>query len=316
MTGKNRSRGMVLAAPPASSPRKGYDPGASMRASEQVLQLDASAEIRRLSTPDAEHPVTLIDMALIDVHLQVRRYFDVEKLEALRLSIKEDGVRDAVLLRPAEDGRYDLVFGERRMRASKLAELTLIPSVIRELSDQKVTELQIQENQQREPLSAIEQAEAGVKLLAGHWNASPADVISRLQVYQRSPEAHADEITELEPYWNRNMAVTWRTFTVKRLPLARLPEAVKEGLFANRYSEAQARALARLGEDTQAELLGRLPLPDLAALGALAAPTAPKKTPEPRDLLTPTHRRALGSLKGDRADRAGALLSELAELLG
>ena len=307
---------MVLAAPPAPTPRKGYDPSASMRSSEQVLQLDTSAEIRRLSTPDAEHPVTLVDMALIDVHLQVRRYFDAEKLEALRLSIREDGVRDAVLLRPTENGRYDLVFGERRLRASKLAGLTQIPSIIRELDDKQANELQIQENQLHEQLSSVEQAEAGVKLLANHWNVSPEEVISRLQVYQRSPEVHADAIAELEPYWNRNMAVTWRTFAVKRLPLARLPETVKEGLFANRYSEAQARALARLSEHTQAELLGRLPLPDLAALNAIRAPTLPNKTPEPRTLLTPTHRKTLSTLEGDQAKEAKTLLKRLAELLG
>lgn len=314
MTGKARSRGIDLGSS-AGTARKAFDPAASMRSSEKVLQLETRAEVRRLSNPDAEHPVTLVNIDLIDVRPQVRRLFDPKKLDALRLSILEDGVRDAVMLRPTENGRYDLVFGERRLRASKLANLTQIPSIIRELGDDRAREIQLQENQLHEQLSAIEQAEAGVKLLANRWGVSPEEVGSRLMTYQRNPKAHKDEIEALEPYWNRNMGVTWGTFTVTRLPLTRLPEAIKHGLLDGSFTEAQAKALARLDEQTQADLLAHLPLPEVAVLNGMTTRTPRKKTPEPRALLTPTHRRALGNLDGDRAERAAALLKELAELL-
>jgi len=304
---------MVLGTP---APRKGYDPNATLGSSEKVLQIGDRSEVRRLSSPDAEHPVTLLDIDLIDVHPQVRRHFDPEKLEALRLSILDDGVRDAVMVRPTENGRYDLVFGERRLQASKLARRTQIPAVIRELDDQRARELQIQENQLHEQLTAIEQAEAGVTLLADHWGVSKEDVCSRLQAYHRHSEAHADEIEAFEPYWSRNMGVTWRTFTVKRMPLTRLPEAVKRGLLANAYSEAQARALARLDSETQETLLASLPLPDLDKLNAMATPKTKKRSTELRSMLAQAQRKAFIGLEGERAERATALLKELAELLG
>lgn len=90
---------------------------------------------------------------------QPRRAFDEESLLELADSIRRDGVQEPVIVR-ARDGHYELVSGERRVRASVLAELNAIPAVCREVSDSDMLRLGLIENIQRENLNAIELAEA------------------------------------------------------------------------------------------------------------------------------------------------------------
>ena len=80
---------------------------------------------------------------------QPRRYFDPEKLELLTKSIKAHGVIEPLLVRP-KDGKYELVAGERRLRASKQAGLSEIPVIIRELDDIETSQIRLVENLQRE----------------------------------------------------------------------------------------------------------------------------------------------------------------------
>ena len=94
---------------------------------------------------------------------QPRRDFDKEALEALAASIKEHGVLQPIVV-TKEDGKYKIVAGERRWRASKIAGLTKIPAIIRTLDSQNRLELSIIENAQREDLNAIELATAYAKL--------------------------------------------------------------------------------------------------------------------------------------------------------
>lgn len=94
---------------------------------------------------------------------QPRREFDEEALNALAASIKEHGVLQPIVV-TREDGKYKIVAGERRWRASKLAGLTTIPAIVRTLDSQNRLELSIIENAQREDLNAIELATAYAKL--------------------------------------------------------------------------------------------------------------------------------------------------------
>jgi len=94
---------------------------------------------------------------------QPRREFSKEAIEALAASIKEHGVLQPIVV-TREDGKYKIVAGERRWRASKLAGLKKIPAIIRTLDSQNRLELSIIENAQREDLNAIELATAYAKL--------------------------------------------------------------------------------------------------------------------------------------------------------
>lgn len=90
---------------------------------------------------------------------QPRTVFDEAALEELAQSIKEHGVLQPIVVRPAPDGGYIIVAGERRWRASRLAGLTSVPAIVRELTDEQAMEIALVENLQRENLNAVEEAE-------------------------------------------------------------------------------------------------------------------------------------------------------------
>jgi ParB family chromosome partitioning protein len=119
----------------------------------------------------ADRPITLVDdsyevdLDLIDASpLQPRTYFDQASLDQLAQSIKAHGVVQPVVLRRKGD-RYELVAGERRWRAARIAGLTRIPAVVREIDDKDLLELALIENIQREDLNPIEEAQAYRKLI-------------------------------------------------------------------------------------------------------------------------------------------------------
>lgn len=95
---------------------------------------------------------------------QPRKIFDDDALAELADSIAKHGVIQPLLVRPMPDGSYQLVAGERRWRASRMAGLTEVPVVIKELSDDEAIALALIENLQREDLNAIEEAQ-GIKAL-------------------------------------------------------------------------------------------------------------------------------------------------------
>ena len=95
---------------------------------------------------------------------QTRREFAEPALAELAESIKVTGVVQPVVVRPTSDGRYLLILGERRCRASRLAGKTTVPAIIRQVSDEQAAEMTIVENLQRQDLNCLEQAEAFAKL--------------------------------------------------------------------------------------------------------------------------------------------------------
>lgn len=106
-----------------------------------------------------------IDMSLIEVNpYQPRVVFKDEELQELSESIKKYGVVQPILVR-RKGSKYQLIAGERRLQASRRAGLSTIPAVVREMDDQKMFEVAIIENVQRENLDPIEEAEAYIKLM-------------------------------------------------------------------------------------------------------------------------------------------------------
>jgi len=109
---------------------------------------------------------------------QPRKVFDEEALQELAQSIKEYGILQPIILR-RKDSKYEIVVGERRFRAAKLANLTEVPAVIRDLNDSQMMELAILENLQREDLSPIEEAEAYHNLME-HLNLTQEELSKRI----------------------------------------------------------------------------------------------------------------------------------------
>ncbi len=101
---------------------------------------------------------------------QPRRRFDKERLAELADSIRAKGLVQPILVRPQEglSNRYQVIAGERRWRAAQLAEMHVIPAIIREMSDKEAHELALIENVQRADLSAVEEAE-GYRQLIEHF---------------------------------------------------------------------------------------------------------------------------------------------------
>lgn len=99
------------------------------------------------------------------MHGQPRKQFDPHALEELAQSIRESGVIQPLVVRALDNGRFGLVAGERRWRASQLAELDRVPVVVRDVSDREAFVLALIENVQREDLNPIEEAEAYQQLL-------------------------------------------------------------------------------------------------------------------------------------------------------
>lgn len=108
-----------------------------------------------------ENKISKIKLSMIDPKSdQPRKYFDKAALEELAASISENGLLQPILVREYAAGRYQIIAGERRFRASKLAGLSEIPAIVLEKDDRKVAEIALIENIQREDLNPVEEAMA------------------------------------------------------------------------------------------------------------------------------------------------------------
>lgn len=126
-------------------------------------------------TEDSNATVTLKIAEIEPNHNQPRREFDEKALAELADSIREHGLIQPILVRPLISGGYQIVAGERRYRASRMAGLTEVPVTIRELTDEETMELALIENLQRENLNPLEEA-LGYKSLMDEYNMSQEQV--------------------------------------------------------------------------------------------------------------------------------------------
>jgi ParB family chromosome partitioning protein len=129
----------------------------------------APARVAELQARAEGDAIEQVPLELIDENpYQTRRTFDPAALNELAESIKASGLAQPIVVRPnlspGADGRYVLVLGERRCRASKLAGKTTVPAIIRRLGDEQAAEMTVVENLQRQDLNCLEQAHAFARL--------------------------------------------------------------------------------------------------------------------------------------------------------
>ena len=153
---------------------------------------------------------------------QPRKNFDEEALAELAHSIEQHGVLQPLLVRPCPDGSYQLVAGERRWRASRMAGLSEVPVVIRDLTDAQVAELALVENLQREDLDPIEEA-LGFKELSEKY------------------EYTQEEIS--------NLVGCSRPAVANALRLLTLPEEIITLISKKQLSPGHARAVMTIDDD-------------------------------------------------------------------
>lgn len=238
-----------------SERNRGLGRGLSALLSESEADHD-EAEAREDVKKAAEGASTIPIELIRPNPAQPRRVFNKSDLAELANSIREKGVLQPLLLRPASDGEgYEIVAGERRWRAAQKAGQHSLPAVIRELSDAETLEIAIIENVQRADLSPLEEAEAYRRLMDefDRTQANVADVVGKSRAH---------------------VANTMR--------LLNLPESVRKLVGEGKLSAGHARAL--LGAEDPEALAKRAVAENLSvrAVEALArkpgAAAAPKKS--------------------------------------
>lgn len=176
---------------------------------------------------------------------QPRKEFSAEALEALASSIKEHGVLQPLVV-VREEGKYKIVAGERRFRASKLAGLKEVPAIVRTLEAQERLEISIIENAQREDLNAIEMATAYAKLKS-QFNLSEEEIADRVGK-SKSAVVNTMRLLNLPDEAKRAMVEHKLTEGVMRplvgadekLVKAILPKIIEEGWTARRVEKEMA----------------------------------------------------------------------------
>ena len=162
---------------------------------------------------------------------QPRKIFDEEALIELSESIKEYGVFQPIIVKKSIKG-YDIIAGERRVKASKMAGLSTIPAIIREFSDAQMMQIALLENLQREDLTAIEEANAY------------KEIIDALQITQ---DDLAKKIGKS------------RSHITNMLGLLKLPKDIQDLILTNKISMGHARVLSKLEDiDEVRELSTRI----------------------------------------------------------
>lgn len=155
---------------------------------------------------------------------QPRKQFDEKALEELSKSIEQNGIIQPLLVRPMLDGSYQLVAGERRWRAARMAGLTEVPVTIREMTDEEASVFALIENLQREDLNPVEEAQ-GLKSL--------------IETYGFTQEETADRVGK------SRVAVT------NTLRLLKLPASVLKLLGEGKLTAGHSRALLSLDDEKE-----------------------------------------------------------------
>ena len=180
-----------------------------------------SFEQRVYETTNKEEIIEVAISELRPNPYQPRKVFDSEALSDLASSIKEHGVFQPIIVKKSIKG-YEIIAGERRVRASKLAGLEKVPAIVRNLNDEQMMEIALLENLQRENLSAIEEAKAYKSM------------IENLHLTQEQLSVKVGKS---------------RSHVTNILGLLRLPSEVQEMVVNKKISMGHARVLSKLESD-------------------------------------------------------------------
>lgn len=196
----------------------------------QIFGDDITSVIEDIQQGTVDIGASKLELAIDEIRAnpyQPRKEFDDETLKELSESIKKHGVFQPVLVRKSIKG-YDLVAGERRLRASKLAGLKTIPAIVTEFNDEQMMEISLLENIQRENLNIVEEAYAYQRLIE-NLNYTQAELANRVSKS--------------------------RVHVTNTLRLLKLPNQILEYLKEERLSMGHARCLITVEDEDEVILL-------------------------------------------------------------
>ncbi|MBI4738761.1 ParB/RepB/Spo0J family partition protein [Candidatus Woesearchaeota archaeon] len=193
---------------------------------------------------------------------QPRRYFDAGKIQQLAHSIREHGILEPLLVRPLGAEKFELVAGERRLRAAQLVGLIEVPITIRDLDDKQSLQVALIENLQREDLNPIEETEAILDLLIIELGVDQQEVISLLNKAANAKK-RSQELTEnvfrqleiVEEIFSSVGRLSPESFRVSRLPLLNLPNEILDALRQGKLEYTKAKAIAQVKDKAQQDEL-------------------------------------------------------------
>lgn len=155
---------------------------------------------------------------------QPRKVFNEKELESLSASIKHNGIIQPLVIRKSEDNKYELISGERRLRAAKIVGLETVPCVVMAVNDEQSALFAIIENVQRDNLNFFEEAESIYKLCE-LYNMSQFDIAKKLGKSQ--------------------------SYLSNKVRLLKLPSELRAVIIENSLSERHARALLKIENDVE-----------------------------------------------------------------
>ncbi len=206
--------------------RRALGMGLEQLFNSEMLDLDQVEEKIVEETPKDE--IVEVNLSeLMSNPYQPRKVFDEDALKELSESIREHGVFQPIIVKKSVKG-YNIIAGERRAKASKLAGLTKVPAIIRDFTDEEMMQVALLENLQRENLSAIEEAKAY------------KSIIESLRLTQE----------DLAKKLGKS-----RSHITNMLGLLRLPLSVQDMVLYNKISMGHARVLSKLESHDQIEEL-------------------------------------------------------------
>ena len=217
---------------PQENPRRALGRGLGA-----LLPTRATAVVTPIAEPAPHEPANRIAIDLIDPNpVQPRRVFQADALQQLADSILQHGIIQPLVVRQ-NGARFQLVAGERRWRAARIAGLKDVPAVVQEISDDRLLEITLIENVQREDLSPIEEAAAVQRLI---------------NEFSMTHEAAADAVGRS------------RSATTNLLRLLKLAKPAQDSLMRGAIEMGHARALLALDGARQIELASRIAARELS----------------------------------------------------
>ena len=223
-----------------TSSEKEKEAGETLKSSQTKKKAETTGQKKQAETQQETLPagaqkdkdVILLKTSMVEPNReQPRKHFDEDSLIELADSIKQYGVISPILVKKNKD-YYEIIAGERRWRAAKLAGLKKIPVIVREFSDQEIVEISLIENIQREDLNPVEEAKAYQRLLE-EFNLKQDEIATRVSKS--------------------------RTTITNSLRLLKLDDKVQEMLIDGRLSAGHARALLGIEDpEKQREVADRI----------------------------------------------------------
>lgn len=195
---------------------------------------------------------------------QVRKYFDADKLYNLAKSIAKDGVLEPLLVYRREGGKekYQLIFGERRFRASAIAKLKKVPVRIIDKPDSKtILRYQLVENTHHEELNPIEEVEAVLELLSIELEVDTDEVIAFLKKMDNDARRKSNNVIgqhegDVIISTFESLNIKWRSFVLNQLPVLKLPEDIIDPISCGQIEYTKAIAISKVKDDEhRAQLL-------------------------------------------------------------